>query len=83
MSARQARVIVQEEFDRRRAGGLAGIGMQVGPADPAPRHRRAEEPFLPGMAGGEIMWAEGYTEPNAGSDLASLRTRPCSTATSG
>ena len=27
------------------------------------------------MAGGEIMWAEGYTEPNSGSDLASLRTR--------
>ena len=31
--------------------------------------------FLPGMAAGEIMWAEGYTEPNSGSDLASLRTR--------
>src|SRR6476620_7752807 len=31
MSARQARVI-QEELDRRRAGGFAGIGMQVGPA---------------------------------------------------
>jgi alkylation response protein AidB-like acyl-CoA dehydrogenase len=27
------------------------------------------------MAAGEIMWAEGYTEPNSGSDLASLRTR--------
>src|SRR3954468_9671496 len=31
MSRRQARV-VQEEFDRRRAGGFAGIGMAVGPA---------------------------------------------------
>src|SRR5436309_1869496 len=29
MSRAEARVI-QEEFDRRRAGGLAGIGMQVG-----------------------------------------------------
>jgi alkylation response protein AidB-like acyl-CoA dehydrogenase len=27
------------------------------------------------MAAGEVMWAEGYTEPNSGSDLASLRTR--------
>src|SRR6185437_2477665 len=31
--------------------------------------------FLPGMAAGEIMWAEGYTEPDSGSDLASLRTK--------
>ena len=31
--------------------------------------------FLPGMAAGEIMWGEGYTEPDSGSDLASLRTR--------
>ena len=39
--------------------------------------------FLPGMAAGEIMWAEGYTEPDSGSDLASLRTRAVPTATSG
>ena len=32
MSRREARV-VQEEFDRRRAGGLAGIGMLVGRAE--------------------------------------------------
>jgi len=74
MSAQQARVI-QEEFDRRRAGGLAGIGMQVGPAILRLGTEEQKQAFLPGMAAGEIMWAEGYTEPNAGSDLASLRTR--------
>ncbi|MGZ5390642.1 MAG: acyl-CoA dehydrogenase family protein [Mycobacterium sp.] len=31
--------------------------------------------FLPGVAGGEIVFALGYSEPNAGTDLASLRTR--------
>ena len=74
MSPRQAR-IVQEEFDRRRAGGFAGIGMQVGPAILRLGTDEQKSYFLPRMAAGEIMWAEGYTEPDSGSDLASLRTR--------
>ena len=73
LSPRACRV-VREEFDRRRAGGLAGIGMQVGPAILRLGTEEQKAAFLPGMAAGEILWAEGYTEPTAGSDLASLRT---------
>jgi len=74
MSRRQHRV-VREELDRRRAGGLGGIGASVGPAILRLGTDEQKAALLPGMAAGEIMWAEGYTEPNAGSDLASLRTR--------
>ncbi len=34
-----------------------------------------KQEFLPGIARGDIVFALGYSEPNSGTDLASLRTR--------
>lgn len=46
----------------------------VGPALIAHGSAQQKERFLPGIAGGEIMFAIGYSEPGAGSDLAVLKT---------
>ena len=34
-----------------------------------------QQRFLPPMASGEHIWAQGWSEPDAGSDMAAIRTR--------
>ncbi|MFD9816811.1 acyl-CoA dehydrogenase family protein [Streptomyces sp. NPDC059080] len=47
----------------------------VGPTLMAYGSERQQAYFLPRILSGEIVFAIGYTEPEAGTDLASLRTR--------
>ncbi len=74
LSRREDR-IMQEELEKCRVGGVAGIGMAVAPILFRLGTDEQKATFLPAMAAGDLLWAEGYTEPNAGSDLASLQTR--------
>src|SRR3546814_4307546 len=47
----------------------------VGPVIAAFGSQEQKEQFLPATANLDIWWCQGFSEPEAGSDLASLKTR--------
>ena len=51
-----------------------GVSM-VGPVLYNFGFQEQKDRWLPGIVSGETLWCQGYSEPNAGSDLASLKTR--------
>lgn len=69
--------IIREEFTRVRAPMEApGIGnMMLVPTLLECGTEEQKERFVAKTLTGEYKWAQGYSEPNAGSDLASLRTK--------
>ncbi|MCX7864411.1 MAG: acyl-CoA dehydrogenase family protein, partial [Novosphingobium sp.] len=76
LSATQARILA-EEMDRIKAAPpLQSLGiLMLGPALMKFATEEQKREHLPRIARGEIRWAQGYSEPGAGSDLASLQTR--------
>jgi len=70
-------VVYHEELLRFNAP-LPFIGSGPGLIGPTLMHWGTEEQkkrFIPKIITGEEVWCQGYSEPNAGSDLASLQTR--------
>jgi alkylation response protein AidB-like acyl-CoA dehydrogenase len=76
LSGARARVL-QQEMDRAGAyNPVAGMGtsmfgptlLEYGTEDQKKRH-------IPPIVRGELRWCQGYSEPGAGSDLASLQTK--------
>ncbi|MFQ5381954.1 MAG: acyl-CoA dehydrogenase family protein, partial [Dehalococcoidia bacterium] len=55
-------------------GGGQGISM-VGPCLMIHGREDQKKEHLPKIASGEVVWAQGFSEPGSGSDLASLQTR--------
>ncbi len=49
--------------------------VMVAPVIMAFGNTEQQQRFLPGIASGNVWWSQGYSEPGAGSDLASLKTR--------
>jgi len=76
LSAEEVKVLRQEmaKIGARQALDSFGISM-LGPALLQFGTQEQKLEHLPPICRGEIRWCQGYSEPNAGSDLASLATR--------
>lgn len=70
-------VIFHEEYAR--AGGPGRMGHigegLIGPALIAYGTPDQQQRFLPDIVAGRTFWAQGYSEPGAGSDLANVQTK--------
>jgi alkylation response protein AidB-like acyl-CoA dehydrogenase len=76
LSAAEAKVVKQELARIGARSPLYSFGISMlGPALLKYGSEEQKTRFLTEIARGEIRWCQGYSEPNAGSDLASLQTR--------
>jgi alkylation response protein AidB-like acyl-CoA dehydrogenase len=76
LSSAQARVLQQEMAAAGAWNPIGGMGvMMFGPTLLEHGSEAQKQAHIPPIARSEIRWCQGFSEPGAGSDLASLQTR--------
>ena len=76
LGEREAKVIKEEMKSLRARLPLYGLGIwMLGPALLEYGSTAQKEQHLRAIVNGELRWAQGYSEPGAGSDLASLQCK--------
>ncbi|HYR95278.1 MAG TPA: acyl-CoA dehydrogenase family protein [Candidatus Binatus sp.] len=76
LSKEEAKVLAEEMAKARLRPPLTGFGLSmIGPLLLQEGSEELKREHLPRIVRGEIRWCQGYSEPGAGSDLASLQTR--------
>jgi alkylation response protein AidB-like acyl-CoA dehydrogenase len=76
LSLAEARVLQQEMAAIGARNPIGGMGvMMFGPTLLEYGTEALKRQHMPGIVTGEVRWCQGYSEPGAGSDLASLQTR--------
>jgi alkylation response protein AidB-like acyl-CoA dehydrogenase len=72
----EAKVLSQEMAKLHLRPPLVGFGLtMIGPLLLQEGSEEIKRAHLPAIVRGEVRWCQGYSEPGAGSDLASLQTR--------
>lgn len=76
LNAAQARVIQQELGRAGAYNPIGGMGvMMFGPTLLEYGNEAQKQQHIPPIVKGELQWCQGFSEPGAGSDLASLQTK--------
>jgi alkylation response protein AidB-like acyl-CoA dehydrogenase len=76
LSPAEAKALGQEMGKLRLPPPLVGFGLtMIGPTLLQFGTEEQKKQHLPKICRGEVRWCQGYSEPDAGSDLASLKTR--------
>ena len=75
LTREQARVLGEEMARIGAYNPIGGMGvMMFGPTLLEYGSEEQKQKHIPGIVRGEVRWCQGYSEPGAGSDLASLQT---------